>query len=158
MNMEVRNLLSQAVLEMSGCGSKNLTLRRPNPVVVPMRQFPVDTSSQVSPEVAEASLQDIPTSISPIAAVSRTRNITPLVDVMELWANANKALKDLLTTKASTDAHRWRAVWELGIELHQNKSQAAESIKETKAVCSQVTLDTQTTCSWLTIDTKTNCS
>ena len=114
---------------------------------------PVDTSSQVSTKVAEASLEDIPTGISPIAAVSRTRSITPLVDAMELQENANKALKDLLTAKASIDAHR-----ELAIELCQNESQAAESIKEAKAVCSWVTLDAQTTCSLLTLDTKTNCS
>ena len=63
----------------------------------------------------EASLEDIPASISPIAAISRTRSVTPPTDVMELWANANKALNDLLTTKASIDAWRWRAVWELGI-------------------------------------------
>ena len=65
---------------------------------------------------------------------------------MELWENANKALEELLTTKASIDAHRWRAIWELGMELHQNESQATESIKEAKAVCSQVTLDAQTLC------------
>ena len=118
----------------------------------------VDTSSQVSAKVAEASLEGIPTSISPIAVASRSEIITPLADAMELWANANKALKDLLTTKASMDAHRWRAIWELGMELHQNKSQVAESIKEAKAVCSRVTLDTQTTCSQLTLDAKTNCS
>ena len=36
MTMEVRNLLSHVMLEMSGCESKNLTLRRPNQVVIPM--------------------------------------------------------------------------------------------------------------------------
>ena len=105
--MEVRNLLSQAVLEMSSCGSKHLSPRRPTPVAVPMTPpqkperppQPVDTSSQVSTETAEASLEDIPTSISPIAAVSRTRSVTPPVDTMELQANANKALKDLLANK-----------------------------------------------------------
>ena len=119
MTMEVRNLLSQVMLETSDCGSKDLTPRRPNPVVIPMPQpqkseellQPVDTSSQASAEVAEASLEGIPTSISPIAAASRTRSITPLVDTMELQANAYKALEDLLTTKASIDAHRWRAIW-----------------------------------------------
>ena len=35
MTMEVRSLLYQAVLEMSGCKFENLTPRRPNPVVVP---------------------------------------------------------------------------------------------------------------------------
>ena len=120
---------------------------------------PVDTSSQASTEVAEASLEGIPTSISPIAAVSRARSITPLVDAMELWANANKALKDLLTTKASIDAQRWRAIWELGMKLCQNESPMAKSIKEAKfAICCQGTLDAQTTCSQLTLDTKTKCS
>ena len=120
--------------------------------------WPVDTSSQVSAKVAEASLMDIPASITPIAAVSRTRSITPLVDTIDLCANANKALQDLLTTKASIDAHRQRAIWELGIVLCHNESQAAESIKQAKAVCSQVTLDAQTTCSQLTLEAKNNCS
>ena len=66
----------------------------------------VDTSSQVSTEMAEASLEGIPTSISPIAVTSRLESITPLADAMELWENANEALQELLTTKASIDAHR----------------------------------------------------
>ena len=76
---------------------------------------PVDTSSQASAEMAEASLEGIPTSISPSAMVSRPESITPPVDTMELWVNANKALHDLLTTKAFIDTYRQRAVWELGI-------------------------------------------
>ena len=40
--------------------------------------------------------------------------------------------------------------------LHQNKSQAATSIKEAKVTCSQATLDAQTTCSWLILEAKTN--
>ena len=77
---------------------------------------------------------------------------------MEPCANANKALENLLTTKPSIDTHRWRAIWELGIELCWNKSQAAKSIKEAKAVCSWVTPDAQTMCSQLTLDAKTTCS
>ena len=53
---------------------------------------------------------------------------------MELWENANNALEELLVTKASTDAHRLSAIWELGVELCQNESQAAESIIEAKAI------------------------
>ena len=166
MTMEVRNLLSKALLGMSSCGSKHSSPRRPTPVAVPTTPpqkperppQPVGTSSQVSAEGTEASLEDIPTSISPIAAISRTRSVTPLVDAMELWVNANKALKDLLTTKACIDVCRWRAIWEMGIVLHRNESQAVKSIKEAKAVCSQATLDVQTTCSWLTLEAKTNCS
>ena len=100
MTMKVRNLLSPVMLDMSGHGSKNSTLRRPNPVVVlmppPQKQKellqPVDTLSQVSAKMAEASLEGIPTSISPIATTTRSGSITPPADAGELWENANKAL------------------------------------------------------------------
>ena len=99
MTMEVRNLLSQAILEISGCGSKNSTLRRPNPVVIfmppPQKSKellqPVDTLSQVSAEMAEASLEGIPTSISPITVASRPESITCPVDAMELWENGQQS-------------------------------------------------------------------
>ena len=118
MTMEVRNLLSLMVLETSGCGSENSTPRRPNTVVILMPPphkpkellQPTNTLSQVSTKMAEASLEGIPTSNSPIAMISRSRSVTPPADAMELWENANKALKELLTTKASIDAHRQRAV------------------------------------------------
>ena len=77
---------------------------------------------------------------------------------MELWTSANKALNDLLTTKASIDTHRWRAAWELGIALCQSESKAAASIKEAKAAFSQATLDAHAICSQLTQEAKTNCS
>ena len=54
------------------------------------------------------------------------------MDLADLWTNANRALNDLLNTKGSIDARRWRAVWELGVIHHQNESQAAASIKEAK--------------------------
>ena len=116
----------------------------------------VNTSSQVSIEEAEASLEDIPTNISPTAAISHSRSISPSVDQVELQTNANRALDDLLSTKGSIDARRWRAVWELGVTLHQNESEAAATIKEAKVICSQATLDAQTACSWLILKAKTN--
>ena len=146
------------MLGMSGQGSKNSTPRRLNPVVIltPPPHKPkellqlVDTSSQVSAqedaEREEASLEGIPTTISPIATTTRSGSITPPTDAAELQENANKAIKELLATKASIDAHRWRAVWELGMELCQNESEATESIKEARAICSHVTLDAKALC------------
>ena len=92
MTMEVRNLLSHMMLDMSGHRSENLTPRRPNPVVVLMPPphklkellQPVDTSSQASAEMAKASLEGIPTSISPIAMTTRSGSITPPADTAEL--------------------------------------------------------------------------
>ena len=56
--------------------------------------------------MTEASLEGVPTSISPIAATTRSESITPSADAVELWENASRGLDELLTTKASTDAHR----------------------------------------------------
>ena len=72
MTMEVRELLSQVILDTSHHVSGNSTPKRPNPMVVltpPPHKLrdpsgPVDTSSQVSTlddvEMAEASLEEIP--------------------------------------------------------------------------------------------------
>ena len=130
MTMEVSNLLSHTVLEVSSCKSKCSSPRRSTTAVVLMTppQKPegprqaVDISSQASIKEAEASLEDIPTNISPIAVISRSGSISPPVDLAELQTNANRALDDLLNTKGSTDIRRWRAAWELGIILCQRVS------------------------------------
>ena len=96
--------------------------------------------------MAEASLEGVPTTISPIAVTTRSRSITLPTDMAELQENANKALEELLATRSSIDAHRWRAIWELGMELHQNESKTTESIKEARAICSHVTLDARALC------------
>ena len=96
--------------------------------------------------MAEASLDGVPTTISPIATTTRSRIITPPADVAQLWENANKTLEEWLATMASIDACRQRPIWELGMELHRNESTTAESIKEARAICSHVTLDAQTLC------------
>ena len=110
MTMEVRSLLSQAMLDMSGHVLGNSTPKRPNPVVIltpPAHKLrdlsgPVDTSSQVSTpndvKTAEASLEEVPTTISPIATTPGSRSITPPTDVGQLQEKANKALEDLLAT------------------------------------------------------------
>ena len=69
---------------------------------------PVETLSQVSAQddakMAEALLEGVPTTISPLAATTRSRSITPPIDTAELQEKANKALEELLATKASMDA------------------------------------------------------
>ena len=121
----------------------------------------VDTSFQVSTlddvEMVEASLEGVPNNISPIAAATQSRSITPLADAAELWENANKALEELLATKSSIDAHRQRAIWELGMELCQNESETAESIKEARAICSHVTLDAEALCFSTVKEAKVTC-
>ena len=74
-----------------------------------------------------------------------------------LQENANKALEELLATKSSIDAHRQRAARELGIELCQNESETAESIKEARAICSHVTLDAEDLCFSTVKEAKVTC-
>ena len=89
MTMEVRSLLSQVILDLSGHRSGDSTPKRPNPVVVltPPPHKPVDTSSQVSTQddikMAEDALGQVPTTISPIAVALRSRIVTH----PWMWAN-----------------------------------------------------------------------
>ena len=133
MTMEVRSCLYRAMLDMSGHVLGNSTPKRPIPVVVltpPPHKLrdpsgPVDTSSQVSTpddvEMVEASLEKVPT-ISPIAETPGSRSGTPPGDASQLPEKANKALEELLATKASINAHMWKVIWELGMGLRQNDS------------------------------------
>ena len=166
MTREVRDLLSRAILEMSGHGSESSSLRRLHPAAILMPPSHeakkllqlVDTLSQVSIEMAETSLEGIPTSISLIVVTSRSESVTAPADALELCANANKALEELLTIKASVDAHRQRAIWELGTELRKNESKAVESIKEAKVAYSQANLDAQALCFETIKEAKAVCS
>ena len=118
--------------------------------------WPADTSSQASINEGKASLEHVPSNISPITAGSESGSISPPVDLVEFWTNANKALDELLSTNGSINARRWRAVWELGVMLHQNESQVATMIKEVRVICSQTTLDIQIACSQSLLEAKTS--
>ena len=149
---EVNHLLDQAITEVSSCESKQSSLEKiteavattsppqKSEVMVP----PVDTSSQASIKEVEGSLEDIPTNISLIAAIYSSRSASPLVDLSELQANANRAIDNMLHLKRSLDIKRQRAIWELGVILHQNESQGATSIAAAKAIFSQAVLEAKT--------------
>ena len=104
MTMEVKELLSWVVLDMSKHASGNSTPKRLDPVVLltplptKLGDFPrpVDTSSQVSTlddaEMGDASLEEIPAASSPTAETPRPSCGTPFADAGHLWEEANKAL------------------------------------------------------------------
>ena len=96
MTMEVRELLSQAVLDTSGHVSGNSAPKGLNPMVILMPlppkmgdlSGPVDTSSQVSApndaEIGEASLEEIPAAPLPIAKTPEPSSSTPTKDADHL--------------------------------------------------------------------------
>ena len=102
---------------------------------------PVDTSSQASMEEAEGSLEGIPANISLIAAIYSSRSASPPVDPLELQANANRTIDNMLHLKRSLYIKRQRATWELGAILHQNESQGATLIAAAKAICSHAVME-----------------
>ena len=159
MTMEVRELLSQAVLDTSRHASGNSTPKHLDPMVLitpsPTKPGdfprPVETSSQVSTpddaEMGDISLEEIPASSSPIARTPGPSHGTPPANAGHCWEEANKALGELLATKSSTDAHQQKLVWELGMALHQNDSKTTESTKEDKAICTHSNQEAVTLCS-----------
>ena len=146
--MEVRELLSQVVLDTSGHASANSTPKRLNPMVVltplphklgdPSSQ--VDTSSQVEhPRWCwdEGSLPGgNPPAPSPTAKTPGPSNMPP-EDAGCLWEEVNKDLGELLATESSIDAHWWKLVWELGMALCQNESKTTDPSRKPKLSATQ---------------------
>ena len=92
----------------------------------------------------EGSLEGIPTNISLIAAIYSSRSASLPVDPLELQANANRAIDNMLHLKRSLDIKRQRVTWESGVILHQNESQGATLITAAKAICSQAVTEAKT--------------
>ena len=152
MTAEVGHLLLQAITEASSSESEQSSLEKITTAAVatspPQKPEvtvpPVNMSSQASIEKAEGSLEDIPTNISPIAAVYSSGSASHPVDLSELQANANRAVDNMLYLKRFLDIKRQRATWELGMMLHQNKSWGVAAITYAKAVYSQAVLEART--------------
>ena len=159
MTMEVRELLSQEGLDMSEHASGSSTPKRWKPVVLvtplptKLEDFPkpVYMSSQVSTlnaaKMEDASLEEIPAPSSPTAKALGPSSDAPPTDVAHLWEEANKALGDLLMVKSSIDTHQQKLVWEFSMALHKNDSEAMESIKEAKAICTHSIQEAENSCS-----------
>ena len=95
----------------------------------------------------DASLEEIPAPSSPTAEALGPSSDAPPPDVAHLWEEANKALGDLLTIKSSIDTHWQKLVLEFGMALHENDSEAMESIKEAKAICTHSIQEAEDCCS-----------
>ena len=143
MTMEVRELLSQAILNTSGQASRNSTPKMLNPVVIltpipsKLGDFPrlVDMSSQVSApddtKMGDSSPEE-ETAISPTAKTPGSSGGTPPTDAGHLW--------------------------ELSMALHWNESKTMKSIREAKAVCTHATQEAKTLCSTTIKEAKATCA
>ena len=115
---EVNHLLDQAMAEASSRESEQSSLEKVTeevatmspPQMLEVTVPPVDTSSQASMEEAEGSLEDIPANISLIATIHSSGSASPSVDPLELQANANRAIDNMLHLKRSLESKRQRAI------------------------------------------------
>ena len=164
MATEVNDILEQTMTEAPSCESEHSSLGKITTVAVTssppwkleVSLQPIDTSSEASIKDAEASLEDVPANISPIAAEYSSRSVSPLVDPSELWANANRAINNLLHLKRSIDIKEQRAIWELGVMLCQNESLEDASVAAAKAIYSQSVLEAKNNFHVVVMEAKTN--
>ena len=114
---KVNHLLDQAMAEASSHESELSSLEKVTegvattspPQKLEVTISPANTSSQTSMEEEEGSLEDISANISPIAAIHSSGSTSPSVDPLELQANANRAIDNMLHLKRSLDVKRQRA-------------------------------------------------
>ena len=109
-------------------------------------------------EMAEASLEEVPTALSPTAKTPGPCGGAPPAYAGHLWEEANKALRGLLATKSSINTHQQKLVWELGMDPCQSNSETAEFFKEAKAICYHSTQEAKTLWSTTIKEAKANCT
>ena len=129
MTMEVRELLSQAVLDTPGHVSGSSIPKRLEPMVLvtplppKLEDFPklVDTSCQVGTpdddEMEDPTPEDVHATYSPTIETPGPSSDIPPPDIAHLWEEANKALGDWLVIKSSIDACQWNLVSKFGVTL-----------------------------------------
>ena len=111
---------------------------------------------QTSVEEGEASLEINPVNVSPTTAAYSSCSDSPMVDLMELQADANLAADHMLSVKRSMDLKRQQVIWELGVLLYQNEAKEVAANKKAKVFHSWEVLDPKVDCSKAVLEAKYN--
>ena len=107
---------------------------------------PLDTSSQASVEEMETSQESTPIHVySPMAAGSNHSD-SPMIDLMELQADANLATNHMLSIKRSLDLERQWAIWDFETSLCQQEAKEATANERAKIVHSRKDLNAKVKC------------
>ena len=107
---------------------------------------PLDTSSQASVEGMETSQESNPINpYSPMAAGSNSSD-SPMIDIMELQADANLATNYMFSIKRSSDLKRQWATQDFEASLHQQEAKEAVVNKRAKIVHSRKDLNAKVKC------------
>ena len=71
---------------------------------------------------------------------------SPMIDLMELQADANLAVNHMLSIKRSSDLKRQWAIWDFEASLHQQEAKAAAANERAKIVHSREDLNAKVKC------------
>ena len=164
--MEVSKLLSQVALDTSGqvLGSStpkrsgSLGLASSLPLKLEDSTKLVDTSCQVSiPDDADMNnptLEEINTSPSHPDGTPVSSGDAPLLDVIQLQEEVNKAMGCLLAMRSTINTHWRKEVSNFGMALCQNESKVTEAIKTAKALCAHTVREAEAHCTKLISEAK----
>ena len=117
---------------------------------------PLDTSSQASVEEMETSLDSNPINIYPPMAPCSSHSDSPMVDLMELQADANLAANYMLSVKRSSDPQRQWAIQEFQALLCQQEAKEAMANEKAKIIHSRNDLDAKVGCAKAVMKAKYN--
>ena len=104
----------------------------------------------------ETSLESNPINVYPPTAACSSHSDSPMVDLMELQADANLAANYMLSVKRSLDLQRQWAIQEFEALLHQQEAKEAMANKKAKIIHSRKDLDAKVGCAKAVMKAKYN--
>ena len=162
--VEVNNLLNWGMADDYDCKPEHSTMGKeaatnadmPPPLKADITTLPLDTSSQDSVEDMEASLESNPIYISPTVAASSSHSDSPLIDLTELWSDANWAAYYMLSVKRSLDLKRQQVIWDFEASMHQQEAKEAAANERAKIIHSRKDLNAKVRCTEAVMKAKSN--
>ena len=124
---EVNDLINWGMADDYKCEPEHSTMGEeaaagtdiPLPQKAEVSAPPLDTSSQASAEEMETSLESNPINAYHPTAAGSNHSDSPVIDLMELQADANLVANYMLSVKRSSDLKRQWAIWDFKASLHQ---------------------------------------
>ena len=108
--------------------------------------LPLDTSSQASVPGTEASIESNPVHDSPTAVANSSHSDSPAMDLLELQADANLAINNMLSVRRSSGLERQWVIWDYEALLHQQEAKTAAANERAKIACSRKGLQARVKC------------
>ena len=108
--------------------------------------LPLDTSSQASVPGTEASIESNPVHDSPTVVANSSHSDSPAMDLLELQANDDLAINNMLSVRMSLELERQWAIWDYEASLHQQEAKTAAANERAKIAHSRKGLQARVKC------------